>query len=76
MSINHGQRTAIPLENIETAMPIKSAFQVHKLKYEVRYYLMTTRIPAERQYMRTVKTSVIDIVSVSNNQTAECKLIT
>jgi hypothetical protein len=35
MSINHGQRSAIPLENIETLMPDRSATLLHKMKYEV-----------------------------------------
>lgn len=35
MSINHGQRSAIPLENIETQMPGRSATPLHKMKYEV-----------------------------------------
>lgn len=60
MSINHGQRSAIPLENIETRMPMNSATLMHKLKYE---------------YMRTVKTSVIDIGCRPDNAPASWEQI-
>ena len=46
MSINHGQRTAVPLDIVETLMPVKSATELTKMKYV---------------YMRNVKTSVINI---------------
>jgi hypothetical protein len=71
MSINHGQRSAIPLENIETLMPTTGATMMHKLKYEVRIRAGFCS-HGSQQYMRTVKTSVIDIVSHITGHPRRC----
>lgn len=62
LSINHGQRPAIYVENVETLEPT-DASEIQKVKYEVSIPpLLCGAIELRtRQYMRQVKLNVLDI---------------